>query len=595
MTAATFAAFLFAVTPQHADTVTFHQGVEYRIEATLDEQSDVLAGRARLVYTNNSGDTLDRLYLHQHLNAFRPGSAWARRELLFNERRFSQLGPDEHAFERFTSVEVDGVPVTARYPGAPDSTVAIIPLPEVLAPGASATVLMDWRARLATTPRRQGRRGRHYDFAQWYPRVAVYDQRGWQHHPLMPQGEFYGEFADYDVTLEVEHDQVMGASGVPVEGDPGWEAAAAPGFGSNISYQRDAYPHRPARSLGLLSGAPAEGRKRIRWRAEDVHHFAWSADPGFVYEGEVWNGVAVHVLYQSGAREEWGERAALRSTIRAMEWGDYIFGPYLWPQVTNLHRLESGGTEFPMLFMDGSASEGLIVHEFIHQYAHGMLANNEWRAGWLDEGLTSFLDGWYQEWRGAPELDSWGQRLEGMRQFERAGGSEPIATPAAEFSSYPVYGAMTYSKTAVVLRMLRWLVGRDTMREILRAYFDRYQLSHVTEESLRNTVNDVTGGDYDWFFEQWFHGTDTLDYGIAGARTTSTPDGRWRTTVQVLRLGDAWMPVTLKVAAEERLLDSRAPSFTVEVVTDRRPEEVVLDPEQKLLDLDLTNNRREVH
>src|SRR5690606_27954915 len=139
----------------------------------------------------------------------------------------------------------------------------------------SVVVDITWDARPSTTPRRQGRRGRHYDFAQWYPRIAVYDQGGWAVQPLMPQGEFYGEFGNFDVSLDVAADQVIGATGVPVEGDPGWAAAAAVA-GTEPRLRRDAYPSATATSLDLLAGAPADGRKHVRWRAEDVHHFAWT-------------------------------------------------------------------------------------------------------------------------------------------------------------------------------------------------------------------------------------------------------------------------------------------------------------------------------
>src|SRR5690606_31279869 len=135
-----------------------------RIEASLDEETDVLTGRARLKYVNRSEERLDTLWFHQHLNAFRPSSAWARRELEYGQRRFQDLGPDDHAFERFTAVTVDGRASSPVYPGAPDSTVVGIPLPAPLNPGDSVTVVMDWQARLSTTPRRQGRLGRHFDF-----------------------------------------------------------------------------------------------------------------------------------------------------------------------------------------------------------------------------------------------------------------------------------------------------------------------------------------------------------------------------------------------------------------------------------------------
>ncbi|HSL70077.1 MAG TPA: hypothetical protein VK864_07520, partial [Longimicrobiales bacterium] len=297
------------------DTSYFQQQVDYRIEATLDDATSVLHGRARLRYTNRSPQRLDTLYFHLHLNAFRPNSAWAKRDLQFNSRRFQDLGPNQHAFERLRKVLVGGRAVTPVYPGGDDSTVVALPLPTALAPGASTVVDLDWDARLSTTPRRQGRRGRHHDFAQWYPRIAVYDRGGWQVQPLLPQGEFYGEFATYDVTLDLAADQVVGATGVPLEGDPGWAKAAAAASTAPLLH-RDAYGAGRAEPLGLLSGRAAAGRKQVRWRAERVIHFAWTTAPDYIYEGGRHGNTAIHVLYQPGDTA-WDNGVAVQRTARA--------------------------------------------------------------------------------------------------------------------------------------------------------------------------------------------------------------------------------------------------------------------------------------
>lgn len=573
------------------DAPYFQQGVDYRIEARLDEGADVLHGRARLRYTNRSRATLDTLYIHQHLNAFRPNSAWARRELEYGERRFTDLGPAEHAFERFNRVTVDGAAVRAAYPGAPDSTVAALPLPRPLAPGGSVEVVMDWDARLSTLPRRQGRRGRHFDFAQWYPRIAVYDRTGWAVQPLLPQGEFYGEFGRYDVTLDLAADQVVGATGVAVEGDPGYqERVTGPGYP----------PPPPGDELGLLSGAPGEGRKRVRFFADSVHHFAWSADPAYIHDFVVrtiideatgaHSAPGIHVLYLPGDTA-WDERAAARRTWDALTWLETMFGPYPWPQLTNVHRLEGGGTEFPMLIMNGSASEGLIVHETTHQYLHGILANNEWREGWMDEGFTSFMSNWYREMKG--EADVWRGTMQTLERLERADSAEVVGQPGAAFSSPRIYSAMTYTKASAVFRMLREMVGHDTFRQILRTFYQRHRLQHVTGADFQRVAEEVSGRDLDWFFAQWIQRTDKLDYGIAGV-TARQAGGRWRTRVEVVRTGEAWMPVVLRVGDVTRTLDSRERRQTVEVVTAARPAEAVLDPEWVLIDADRSNNRAPV-
>jgi hypothetical protein len=581
-----------AATLPAQDTAALQQGVAYTIEARLDERAELLQGRARLHYTNRAPVTLDTLWFHQHLNAFRPNSAWASRELEYGQRRFQDLGPQEHAFERFSSVTVDGRTVTPFYPGAPDSTVVAIPLVTPLAPGATVVLTMDWSARPSTVPRRQGRAGRHYDFAQWYPRIAVYEDGAWQTQPLLPQGEFYGEFGTYDVTLEIADDQVIGATGVPISGEPGWRAA--PGSAEPL-INRDFYAGSAPEPLGFLTGSPASGQRRVHWRARDVHHFAWSADPSFVLEsgqtprlGDDGGSIGVHVLYRP-TDQDWANGVALNRSIAALDWLQRLFGPYPWPQLTNLRRLESGGTEFPMMMMNGSPSEGLIVHEMAHQYLHGILANNEWRDGWLDEGFTDFVTNWYHEDQG--RSDVWAAGLESVRGLERRANTYPIARPGAEFPDPATYSAMTYRKTGLIFRMLRDLVGEASMREILRTFFEQNRLQHVDEADLRRAVNQVTGENYDWFFEQWFHTTHTLDYAVGGTHQQRLPDGRWLTRVDVLRLGQAWMPVRVQIGDQVRTLSERDRRQTVEVITGTRPAEAIIDPDNVLIDLDISSNR----
>jgi hypothetical protein len=565
----------------------FQQGVDYRIEATLDDASSVLRARARMRYTNRSPRRIDTLYFHQHLNAFRPNSAWAKRELQFNQRRFQDLGPDQHAFQRLRGVRVNGRNVSPAYPGGDDSTVVAVPLPAPLAPGATTTVLLDWDARLATTPRRQGRRGRHHDFAQWYPRIATYDRGGWQVQALLPQGEFYGEFAAYDVTLELAADQVIGATGVPIEGDPGWAGAARPGH--TPRFRRDAYAVRAPQPLGLLTGAPASGRKRVRWRAEQVHNFAWSTNPEYIYEGGEHRGVAIHVLYQPGDTA-WDEGVVVQRTGQALAHYDTLFGPYPYPQITNLHRIEGGGTEFPMMVMDGDAGFGLILHEVGHQWLHGILANNEFKEGWLDEGFTSFTNSWYAEESQGPNV--WLSAWRSIIPLEQAKRTQPIATPARDFVDFNTYNAMTYTKPALVLRMLRDYVGEAVARKALRDYYNRHKFRHVTEGDLQAAFERAHGWNLDWFFRQWLHTTGTLDYSIGAVQPLRLSDGTWRTRVEVNRAGDNWMPVVLKVGDRTRKLESRERRQVVWIDTPVRPTEVALDPLQTLIDVDPANNRK---
>ena len=570
------------------DTAYFQQHVDYRIEARLDESAEVLNGRLQLQYTNRAPARIDTLWFHLHLNAFRPNSSWARRELEYDERRFTDLGPDQHAFERVRSVAIGGADIAPVYPGAPDSTVMGVPLPRPVEPGGTVTVDIQWDARPSTLPRRQGRRGRHYDFAQWYPRVAVYDRGGWQVQALMPQGEFYGEFGEYDVTLDVAADQVIGATGVPVEGDPGWAAAAAVA-GTRPDLKRDAYPARTAARLGLLAAEPADGRKHVRWRARDVHHFAWTTNPEYIYEAGAHRDIAVHVLYQPGDTA-WDAGVAVDRTVAAVAWFEGIFGAYPWPQITNVHRIENGGTEFPMMVMDGSASEGLILHEVGHNFAHGILANNEWREGWMDEGFVSYLVNWAFADTDRPV--NWQGSLNGIRRAELAGRTQPIGWASAEFRDPGTYSAMTYTKPSLVFRMLHWLMGDDAFRAAMRQYYADNRLQHVTESDLRAAVNAHSAQNLDWFFDQWIHTTGTLDYSIGEVTTRQGDDGRWTSHVEVIRQGDIVMPVDLRVGDHTERLTSHERRQHVVITTATRPDAATLDPDDVLIDLDPANNTR---
>jgi hypothetical protein len=407
---------------------------------------------------------------------------------------------------------------------------------------------------------------------------------------VYPAGEFYGSFGRYDVVLDIEADQVVGATGAVLSGDPGWGVEPSGG---------DFYESRPGDPprLGLLSISPFPGRKRLRLYAEDVHHFAWTTSPEYVHESGVVPArpdrprpIEVHVLYRPGDEDEWGGGKAAASTVSSLRFLEDVFGPYPWPQLTNVHRLEGGGTEFPMMIMDGSANPGLIMHETAHQYAHGIFGNNEWKEAWLDEGFASFLASWAFE---ADQPAAWRQSRDRMAEMEARGFEQPVSTLSEEFESFGLYNYMAYTRGSFVFRMLHGLIGDEMFRAALVAYYERYRFRHVTEESLRTAVEEVSGQDLGWFFEQWLHTTATLDYGIGEVDQRETPEG-WATGVEVIRTGDAWMPVTLRVGDEERVVDGRGRSQRVEVISTNRPDRASLDPDGWILDTDPSNDVVEI-
>ncbi|HEU5304077.1 MAG TPA: M1 family metallopeptidase [Gemmatimonadales bacterium] len=589
-------------------TPYWQQEVSYEIDARLDEPTGVLSGTQRIRYTNRSPDTLTTFSLHLYLNAFRPGSRWADADSAEGRRRFNDLREPDFAFNHVRDVRIMGVRVRPLYPFAPDSTVVRFVLPRPLAPGEAMPVELAWAARPSTFPRRQGRQGRRFDFAQWYPKVVVYDRYGWEEHPLYPGGEFYGEFGTFLVDLDVPADQVVGATGVPVCGDPGWEQAnripSRP-----VEYLRDYYGTR-APPNDACTGAAA-GRKKIRWYAEDVHHFALSLNPSYRYEGGRYKDVAVHVLYQPGDENIWGHGVAVERTETALAWLDRLFGAFAWPQITNVHRIEGGGTEFPMMVMNGSADQGLIVHEVGHNYTMGILANNEWREGWLDEGFSSFQTTWFWELLGRP---GGYQRTEASAlDLDLDGYSEPVSLLSEAYRDFVSYQISIYSRGELFFHQLRDIVGDVTMHRILRAYYERWKLKHVDEAAFRAVAEEVSGRDLSTFFGQWLHATELYDYAIGRVkvekvRPTVKPEtadtqghkaeDSWLTRVEVLRMANGRTPVEVAVVAERDSGIVRAEGLAerewVEVPTNSKPKWVVIDPRVRAHDWNMLNNRKRV-
>ncbi|MBA2627981.1 MAG: M1 family metallopeptidase [Gemmatimonadales bacterium] len=590
-------ALLALIVPQQRDTSGprapyWQQQVAYAISASLDEPNGVLSGSETIAYVNRSPDTLTAFSLHLYLNAFRPGSRWADADSAEGRRRFNDLREPAFAFNHVRDVRIMGEAVTPIYPFAPDSTIVRFELPRALAPGDSMTVEMQWDARPSTTPRRQGRRGRRFDFAQWYPKVVVYDRHGWAEHPVYPGGEFYGEFATFLVTLDVPEDQVTGSTGVPVCGDPGWEKANRTA-GRAIDYQRDYYGVTAA-TLGADCASRGAGRKTIVWYARDVHHFAMSLNPDYRYEGGRFDDVAVHVLYQPGDEQSWGGGVAVKRTEIALAWLDQLYGKFAWPQMTNVHRIEGGGTEFPMMVHNGSADQGLIVHEVGHNYTMGILANNEWREGFLDEGFTSFQTAWF--WETAGRQGGYEGTEGGILQLDLQGRSEPTSLVSESYRDFNTYNTMIYSRGELFFEQLRYIVGDATMRRILRTYYDRWKLRHVDEAAFRDVAEEVSQRDLSTLFGQWLHAVELYDYGVGRVQRHRMADGRWRTRVEVLRKEQGRIPVEVAAIAGRDTTVVRAAGMAerewVELVTASRPGAIVLDPRVRTHDWNMLNNRR---
>lgn len=633
-----------ATTPPGNDTSGYWgQRADYTIIATLDERMQGVRATGTLKYVNRSPDALRELYIHQHLNAFRPGSQWSATDEREGRVRFQRLADPAYGYERFTAPpRINGAVVIPEYPLAPDSTVVRLPLSQALRAGDSLTVAFAWEARPSTTARRQGRRERSYDFAQWYPKVAVYDRGGWQPNALVPAGEFYGEFGTFDVTLVLPNDQVVGATGVPVSGDPGWARVAAPG---------SAPPRLAAGAYGSLPPAPAvtpgNGFRAVRFFARDVHHFAWSASPGFRYEGatyvrparqdglrfRTWDTVSVHALYRADATHDcnvafdsvaadaarfqtlvsgcvnasltqWQNGQALGYGRETLRWLEALYGDYGYPQLTMVKRIDGGGTEFPMMMQNGSASQGLTLHEGGHIYTYGMLADNEWQSGWMDEGLTSYQTALHDgnvrvivaarlaarnDRDPANSTDTLlarqrrGLETTTARQDSavRPGVAEPIGTRGDLFATFAVYNESVYNRAASMYGALHDVLGEELFQAFLRDYYARWAFRHVDRWAMQGSAERVSRRDLGWFFDQWVNGVGAIDYSMRAPVVRREPGG-YTTTVALSREGKLRHPMPVGVRTASGWTVARAePTIdfqNVSITTAEPPTAVWLDP-----------------
>ncbi len=581
-------------------TPYWQQRVVYQIDARLDEASHTIGGTETLRYVNQSPDTLHRIAFHLYLNAFRPGSRWSAADAAEGVHRFDRLKDPDYGYDRVAGVTINGVAVTPIWPLAPDSTIVRFDLPAPLPPGDSLAVAMSWSGRPSIPPRRQGWRGRHYDFAQWYPAVVVYDRYGWEEHALYPAGEFYGEFGDFYVKLDVPSDDVVGATGVPVCGDPGWAGAnrdprhPVETGGAALAVAAPAGCTAKGTTLAT-SNAPAPGRKQLLWVARDVHRVALTMAPDYRYEGGEWNGTLVHVLYQPGDDSTWGHGVVVGRTIATLQWLDTIFGGYAWPQMTVVHRIEAGGgSEAPMMQMNASPTQGLNLHEGGHSYLMGILANNEWRDGWMDEGFTSFQTDWWGEAHG--HGDGPARSLEvNMLLLELNGDAQPVSLVSEDYRDFDTYNEMIYNRGELFFEELKRMVGDETMLQILRTYYARWKLHHVGEQAFEQVAEEVSHRDLRAFFAQWLHGVVLTDYAVRGATRRRTASG-WETMVQIRRNAPGQFPALLAVlgahdTAVTRIEGiARRESLTVE--TRSEPRKVLLDPLVDAHDWNMLDNQK---
>jgi len=560
----------------------FQQFVHYTIRVRLDTKNHRLTGTETIKYFNNSPDTLRQFYLHLYPNGYRSKESalvkdFSRR---FNGTLFDL--PEKHrGYLDISDVVIDGQTVAVDV----DDTIARMELPGPLAPGQSMEINLRFVEKVRRHLGRAGYRGKHYDFAQWYPKVVVYDENGF-HPDKFRLGEFYGEFGTFDVHIEVPGNYVIAATGVVKDGDPGWSLNPASGVPDKSTEKKD---------------DPAY--KTVHFHAQEVHDFAWCADPSFVVQDTTVGGIEIRSFYRKSNKKAWQDTTLVHG-VRAIKWLSEKIGLYPYPQVSIVDALLGGGMEYPMLVMDGRVSEGLVLHEVGHIYFFGIFGNDEREEAWLDEGFTTFQTSWYMQERYGPygiTRDwNWYQNLTPQftemasmrnRVFPHLwmGYGERISTRAEDFEHD--YYTMVYRKAALMFFALRYVVGDEAFDRILKKYFEDWKLKHVNEARFKKACEEVSGQDLEWFFEEWLHTKKMCDYRLSEMKTTASERGdSYTTRLKIERIGEIVMPLEVEFvfadgSTQTVKIDGRLRTINKSYSFPEKPVRAAINPDNEIADI----------
>jgi hypothetical protein len=603
--------------------------VRYNIDAQLDPASKMLRGSYVLLWKNTSSDSIPDLQFHLYLNAFKNNLSTFAREGGNTRGKTRKLGENPYGYQEVKLLKVDGADLTAaaKYispdDGNPhDQTVLQVMLPKPIAPGQTVKIELAWDSRL---PRVQARTGWHDNFflvAQWFPKIGVYEaqgvrhreQGGWNCHQFHSFTEFYADYGHYDVKLTVPTEYELASSGTQRSHKDNGNGTTTYNY-----YQEDVH------DFAWTTQPKSQVEKVVRTFKADEQTTAkeiseWSRKTGALPEDVKLQDVQVTLFIQREHRDQIDRH--FKATFAGIKYFGLMYGKYPYDVLTVVDPpfggYEAGGMEYPTFITAGTDywpgkykqdPEHVIVHEFGHQFWYALVGNNEFEEAWLDEGFNSYSTGkvlemaygpfqsyheifnlpvpgakWLElpvpryPWYGVREVPL-GQYWEWVPKLERYGNSnrywKDAKTDSLARLSYlnmtrESYGDQAYSKPELTLRTLDNLLG-DAWPRVIRTYYQRWRFKHPDARDFIDTVNEVSGRDMNWFFDQTVFGTGTLDYSVSftndrepkpagyvdenGAPKfvgNKLQDGDKRESeVLVRRLGEMQFPVTVRVKFED--------------------------------------------
>jgi hypothetical protein len=479
----------------------WQQELQYFIDISLNEKKRTLDGYEKIVYLNNSPDTLSYIWFHLWPNAYKNDRTSFSEQMLENGKtNFYFSSREEKGYINRLDFKVDGITSrTEDHPSHLDITKLVLPKP--LAPGDKITITTPFHVKLPFNFSRGGYDGRSFQVTQWYPKPAVYDRNGWHPMPYLDQGEFYSEFGKYDVKITVPEEMVVAATGKLQNKDElEWlktkKFQPVTVLKKNVARKNSANNKKPTSTV-----TPSKGIKTLHYIQENVHDFAWFADPELLVYSDtcILNGgkkVDLFVFYTAGEHEEW--QHAIKYSKDALRFYSDEVGQYPYDVLSVVQGPPSfgGGMEYPTITVispgiEGQSLELIIAHEIGHNWFYGILASNEREHPWMDEGLNSFYEKKYEAKRFGPptkEVELFFQTKAKRRT------DQPIATRSEDLS--PVnYGLIAYHKAGSWFQLVEKKMGEEKFRHMIQEYYQQWKFRHPQPRDLKNIIAHHTGND----------------------------------------------------------------------------------------------------
>ena len=533
-------ALALSVAATAQNTAYWQQEANYTMDVTMDVNTFQYQGTQQISYTNNSPDALNQVFYHLYFNAFQPGSEMdARlsniadpdgRMMEDKKSRISPLSPDEIGFLDVKNLLQNGKPVNFTI----DGTVLQAILSEPIAPGETVVFSLEFNGQVPLQIRRSGRNsseGVALSMSQWYPKMAEYDFEGWHADPYIAR-EFHGVWGDYDVTITLDKNYTIGGTGYlqnPQEIGHGYEAP-----GTKVKKQKG---------------------NTLSWhfKAPMVHDFMWAADPEYTHDVlEMENGPSLHFLYKNKPElvENW--KALQPITAKAMAFFSKNVGPYPYEQYSVIQGGD-GGMEYAMSTLITGERKlnsliGVMAHEMAHSWFQHILATNEAKHSWMDEGFTSFISSLFmQEISENPAENPFAGSYRGYQYLIKSGKEQPQTTHSDRYEFNSAYSIAAYSKGSIFLSQLGYIIGQDKLMETLKKYYTDFKFKHPTPNDFKRTAEKVSGLQLDWYLMDWTQTTNTIDYAIQEVVAADLEN----TTVVLERKGLMPMPLDILVVYQD--------------------------------------------